>query len=73
VGAVVAFAEKAGRRIDQLTLQEYQAIEPRFSADVSELYDLDKAMRRRELTGAPGVRQVARQLARWKKELGSLD
>jgi argininosuccinate lyase len=72
VGAVVAFAEKSGRRIDQLTLAEYQAIEPRFSADVLDLYDLGKAMRRRELPGAPGVRQVARQLARWKKELGGL-
>jgi len=72
VGAVVAFAEKAGRRIDQLTLAEYQAIEPRFSADVLDLYDLQKAMARRDLPGAPGVRQVARQLARWKKELGTL-
>jgi argininosuccinate lyase len=72
VGAVVAFAEKAGRRIDQLTLAEYQAIEPRFSGDVLDLYDLQKAMKRRELPGAPGVRQVARQLARWKKELGTL-
>ena len=73
VGAVVAFAERSGRRIDQLTLAEYQAIEPLFSADVLDLYHLDKAMRRRELPGAPGVRQVARQLTRWKKELGGLD
>ena len=72
VGAVVAFAEKANRRIDQLTLAEYQAIEPRFSADVLELYNLEQAMKRREIPGAPGVRQVARQLARWKKELGTL-
>jgi len=72
VGSVVAFAEKVGRPINQLSLAEYQAIEPRFSADVLELYDLQKAMKRRELPGAPGVRQVARQLARWKKELGTL-
>jgi argininosuccinate lyase len=72
VGAVVAFAEKVGRPINQLSLAEYQAIEPRFSADVLELYDLQKAMKRRELPGAPGVRQMARQLARWKKELGTL-
>ncbi len=58
--------------VNQLSLAEYQAIEPRFSADVLELYDLQKAMKRRELHGAPGVRQVARQLARWKKELGTL-
>jgi argininosuccinate lyase len=71
VGALVALAEKTGRPIDRLTLAEHQAIEPRFEADVLGLYDLTRAMDRKNLPGAPGGRQVARQLADWKRRLAA--
>ncbi len=32
-------------------------------------FDARKSLARRELTGAPGPKQVARQLARWEKAL----
>ena len=69
VGALVAFAEKAGRPIDRLTLDEHRAIEPRFEADVLGLYDLSRAMGRRDIPGAPGGRQVARQIDGWRRRL----
>ncbi len=71
VGLLVAAAEKAGKRLDQLTLPEMQAIHCRFEADALELFDWDRAMRRRELAGAPGPRQVRRQLTRWRRRLAA--
>jgi len=70
VGAAVAHAEKAGRRLDQLTTDEWRQVSPRLGACAPGLFDLDRAMRRRTLPGSPGPREVHRQLARWRKVLG---
>ena len=69
VGAVVGYCEKAGKPLNQLTVAEFQAIDPLFAADVSDTFDLNAAMLRRRLTGAPGTAELARQLKRWKKQL----
>jgi argininosuccinate lyase len=73
VGLAVAAAEKAGTRLDELSLAELQSIQCRFEADVLGLFNLEKAMGRRELTGAPGRQEVKRQLARWRKQLAAAD
>jgi argininosuccinate lyase len=70
VGAVVALSEKSGKPLDQLSLADFQSIDKTFAKDVAETFDLKKAMARRALTGAPGTKEVAKQLARWKKTLG---
>jgi argininosuccinate lyase len=69
VGAVVALAEKLGKPLDQLSLEELRGVDPAFEADALEVFDLEKAMARRTLPGAPGTREVQRQLARWRKAL----
>jgi len=69
VGAVVAVAEGLGKPLDQLSLAELQAVEPRFAADALETFDLERAMARRKLTGAPGTGQVRKQLRRWRTRL----
>jgi argininosuccinate lyase len=69
VGAVVAFAEKAGKPLDQITLPELRGMDPCFGTDAHEVFHLGKAMQRRALIGAPGTSEVKRQLARWKKVL----
>ncbi|MCI0534108.1 MAG: argininosuccinate lyase [Verrucomicrobiales bacterium] len=69
VGAVVALAEQLKKPLDQLSVAEFKTLDVRFGADVKEVFDLDKAMRRRTSTGAPGHSEVKRQLARWKKLL----
>jgi argininosuccinate lyase len=71
VGAVVGLAEQVGKPLNRLTLTELKMVEPRFEADVVESFDLKQALGRRQLTGAPGTRQVKQQLARWKKRLQS--
>ena len=71
VGAVVAQAEKLGRPLDQLSLAELQAVNPAFGADAPDIFNLEKAMARRQLPGAPGTSEVRRQLANWKRKVNS--
>jgi argininosuccinate lyase len=37
--------------------------------DALDIFNLKSAMAKRNLIGAPGTKEVARQLARWKKQL----
>lgn len=69
VGAVVALAEKLGKPLNRLTLAELQSVEKSFSRDALDTFDLKRAMSRRQATGAPGTKEVAKQLARWRKRL----
>ncbi len=71
VGAVVAVAEKWGKPLDQLTLAEFQGVDPAFGADVTGVFRLSEAMARRRIIGAPGTQEVRRQLAAWRKRLSS--
>jgi len=65
VGAVVALAEKTGKPLNQLTLAELQDVNPTFGRDALGVFNLKTAMAKRNLTGAPGTKEVAKQLARW--------
>ena len=74
VGAVVALAEKAGKPLNQLTLAELQSVDPVtgtkvFGRDALGVFNLQRAMAKRNLTGAPGTKEVAKQLARWREQL----
>ena len=69
VGAAVALAEKLGKPLGELSAVELQSVNVAFGADARECFDLAKAMARRNLTGAPGTKEVAKQLARWRKKL----
>lgn len=69
VGSLVALSERTGKPLNQLSLEEFQSVEPAFGRDVRTMFDLNKAMSRRSLTGSPGTREVARQLASWRKAL----
>lgn len=69
VGAVVARAEKSGKPLNKLSFKEFQAVDKKFGRDALDVFDLKKAMVRRNIAGAPGTRELARQLARWRKQL----
>ena len=69
VGAVVALAEKTGKPLNQLTLAELQNVNPTFGRDALGVFNLKTAMAKRNLTGAPGTKEVAKQLARWRDQL----
>ncbi|MGA3162768.1 MAG: argininosuccinate lyase [Verrucomicrobiota bacterium] len=69
VGKVVALAEKNGKPLNQLTLAELQSVDKTFGRDALGVFDLKRAMAKRNLIGAPGTKEVAKQLARWRKLL----
>jgi argininosuccinate lyase len=69
VGMVVALAEKSGKPLNQLTLAELQGIDKTFSRDALGVFNLKTAMAKRNLIGAPGTKEVAKQLARWREQL----
>ncbi len=69
VGAVVALAEKTGQPLNKLALAELQTIDKTFGRDALNVFNLKTAMAKRNLTGAPGTKEVAKQLVRWRKLL----
>ena len=69
VGAVVAMAERLGKKLNELTLAELQSVEKKFGKDVAQIFDLKKAMARRKAIGSPGTAEVQKQLSRWKRLL----
>jgi argininosuccinate lyase len=71
VGALVAEAEKRGCDLSAVPAERASEIHPAFTAGWSEVFDLDKAMRRRNGVGMPGPAAVKRELARWSRKLGA--
>jgi argininosuccinate lyase len=69
VGAVVALAEKTGKPLNRLSLAELKSVDKNFGRDALCVFDLQHAMSKRNLTGAPGTKEVAKQLARWREQL----
>lgn len=71
VGALVALAQRLGKRLNQLTLEQLRSVDKRFTTEASQVFDLQKALARRRLPGSPGTSQVRQQLARWQRLLGA--
>ena len=65
----VAVAEKSRKPLNELTRDELASVHKEFGKDVVEIFDLEKAMSRRESTGAPGTKEVRKQLGRWRRVL----
>jgi argininosuccinate lyase len=70
VGAAAAHATRERKALTDLSPAEWRRFHPRFEPDVLARFDAERSLARRELPGAPGPRQVARQLKRWEKALG---
>jgi argininosuccinate lyase len=70
VGKAAAFAVGEGRALAALTPAEWRGFHRRFGNDVVKCFDARRSLRRRELPGAPGPKQVRTEIDRWTKELG---
>ncbi|HRI16705.1 MAG TPA: argininosuccinate lyase [Verrucomicrobiota bacterium] len=70
VGAVVARADQERKPLNALTLAEFQAASDQFGPDVLSVFELEHALAERNIVGAPGHREVQRQLRSWAKRLG---
>ncbi len=69
VGAVVALAERTGQPLNKLTLAELKSVDETFGRDALAVFNLQRAMAKRNVIGAPGTKEVAKQLARWRGQL----
>jgi argininosuccinate lyase len=69
VGAAAAYASKEGRELASLAAEDWRRFHAAFGPDVLERFDPERSLARREIVGAPGPKQVRRELARWEKEL----
>jgi argininosuccinate lyase len=69
VGAVVAHCEKTSMALNELSVAEYRQFSELFGKDVLATFNLEQAMQRRKLTGAPGTGELAKQLVKWKRQL----
>ena len=69
VGAVVRLAEQKGVALNRLSTADVHSVNAAFEADWDEVFDLKRALAKREGTGMPGPKQVAKQFARWRKAL----
>ncbi|MEA2672305.1 MAG: argininosuccinate lyase [Chloroflexota bacterium] len=64
VGRAVRVAQRAGRTLAELSAADWAAVDPRIGPEVTELFDTERSLRRREVPGGPGPRMVSRQLVR---------
>ena len=62
VGTVVRQTLQQGRSINDLSVDEWRVASDAFDQDVLEVFDLERALQRRELPGGPGPASVTRQL-----------
>lgn len=72
-GQCVAAAESQGKGLEDLTLPEMQALEPRIEGDVYAILDYAAAVRRRETPGGTGPQSVAAQVAQLRTWLAGMD
>jgi len=71
VGAIVALADDLGKPLDRLTLEELRSVDKHFDGDALKVFDQAHAMAQRNIPGAPGTKEVRKQLARWRTLLRS--
>ena len=69
VGELVALAEHRGKPLNQLALSDLRSVDKVFGPDALEVFDLKRALSRRNLPGAPGPDAVRAQVARWRELL----
>jgi len=69
VGGLVAEATSSATPLNLLPLDRFQAASSAFQADVSEVFNLQAAMRARTAPGAPSPENVAARLTHWREVL----
>jgi argininosuccinate lyase len=69
VGQAVAVAEKKGCLLSELSLAEWKKIHPPMTMKELDVFDPRKALARRKMTGAPGLKQIKAELAKWMRVL----
>lgn len=68
-GRVVALAESKKLKLDQLSLEDLQAIEPKITKDIFKVLTVENSVALRKALGGTSPANVKREAARWMKQL----
>ena len=71
-GRIVAAAEKAGLRLEQMPLAEMQRVEPRITKAVFLVLSVDRSVRSRTSYGGTAPANVVREAKKWLQRLGKV-
>ena len=71
-GRIVAAAEKAGLRLEQMPLAEMQRVEPRITKAVFSVLSVDRSVRSRTSYGGTAPANVVREAKKWLQRLGKV-
>ncbi|RMG56127.1 MAG: argininosuccinate lyase [Acidobacteria bacterium] len=69
VGRLVRYGLERGKRLDELSLEEYREFSPLFESDVYEALSLDAALARKDVPGGTAPARVAEALAAARRRL----
>ncbi len=72
VGKLVLSCIKEGRNLDDLSLEEYQALSPVFGADIHEAISVEHCVRARNIPGGPAPEQVQAAIASGRERLKAI-
>ena len=70
VGALVRYAQDAGKPLDQVTLEEMKSVFPEADAAMLDLFSPERSVAARDVFGGTGYDQVAARINEWKGILG---
>jgi argininosuccinate lyase len=69
VGSFVKWCKDNNKALNATTLEEMQETIPEATAEFLELFSPENSVAKREITGATGPNEVAKQISFWKKQL----
>jgi argininosuccinate lyase len=67
---IVGVADKKSCRLDQLTLDDMRAVEPRITKDIFDVLTVDASVASRKSLGGTAPENVRAEAARWRQKLG---
>jgi len=66
---IVNLAEKKNKRLDQLTIEEIQKIEPKLKVDVLNIFDLRNSIKSKKSFGGTSFENIKKMIEKYNKEI----
>ena len=66
----VSLAEKQGKPMNELTREDFQGVDRRFSKDVLDVFDFEKSVETRTVKGGTSRKAVLEQIEELREALG---
>ena len=67
--AIVNFAEKNNKKLDELTINELRKIEPNLKTDVLKIFDLNNSINSKKSYGGTSFDNIKKMIVKYKKQL----